>query len=229
MSATRIKICGMTRREDVRLAGELGVDALGLNFLKGPRQIGLAKARELLAVLDREVIPTMVAVGLCGVPCAEMPDCLTAGQVAAETEIRRFQVYGREQALLLNDDESMPYWMVVPVGNREHLAELSVFLSVENFHPQAIVLDTAVKGELGGTGQSFNWQWIAEAREAGELAGLPPLILAGGLHPDNVAEAIRIVLPYGVDVSSGVEVAGKPGVKDQVKMRDFVQAVRGAA
>jgi phosphoribosylanthranilate isomerase len=94
--------------------------------------------------------------------------------------------------------------------------------------PAAFVLDTASKTQLGGTGQSFNWHWIAEARAAGELTGLPPIILAGGLTPDNVADAIRIVRPYAVDVSSGVEVPGKPGIKDPLKLRDFIQAVRAA-
>jgi phosphoribosylanthranilate isomerase len=90
------------------------------------------------------------------------------------------------------------------------------------------VLDTSAPGLLGGTGKTFNWHWIAEARDAGELDGLPPMILAGGLTPDNVAEAIRIAKPYAVDVSSGVEVPGKPGIKDPVKMRDFIQAAKSA-
>src|SRR6185369_13376000 len=94
--------------------------------------------------------------------------------------------------------------------------------------PDALLLDTASKSALGGTGESFNWNWIAEAREAGELNGLPPIILAGGLTPDNVAEAIRIARPYAVDVSSGVEVPGKPGIKDPLKIRDFIQAAKSA-
>jgi phosphoribosylanthranilate isomerase len=94
--------------------------------------------------------------------------------------------------------------------------------------PSAYVLDTASPEKLGGTGQTFNWNWIAEARAAGELEGLPPIILAGGLTPENVAEAIRIARPYAVDVSSGVEVPGKPGIKDPVKMRDFIQAAQSA-
>ena len=91
-----------------------------------------------------------------------------------------------------------------------------------------LLLDTASAEKLGGTGKAFDWNWIAEARAAGELDGLPPLILAGGLTPDNVADAIRIARPYAVDVSSGVEVAGRPGIKDPIKMRDFIHAVRGA-
>jgi phosphoribosylanthranilate isomerase len=114
------------------------------------------------------------------------------------------------------------------IANRESIRQLRVRLERLALHPGALVLDTASNKALGGTGETFNWEWIKEARDAGELEGLPPIILAGGLTPENVAEAIRIAQPYAVDVSSGVEVVGKPGVKDPIKMRDFIQAAHGA-
>jgi phosphoribosylanthranilate isomerase len=127
------------------------------------------------------------------------------------------------------------YWSVCPIESRETLSSIkSLIIDLHGTtlklisYMDALVLDTAVKGHLGGTGQSFNWHWIAEARAAGELTGLPPIILAGGLNPDNVADAIRIAKPYAVDVSSGVEVPGKPGIKDPARLRDFIQAVCGA-
>ncbi len=116
-------------------------------------------------------------------------------------------------------------WLPLKVENRESIFQLNSRVARLGLRPGAILLDTAHENKLGGTGQSFNWHWIAEARAAGELAGLPPIILAGGLTPDNVADAIRIAQPYAVDVSSGVEVVGKPGIKDPIKMRDFIQAV----
>jgi phosphoribosylanthranilate isomerase len=135
---------------------------------------------------------------------------------------------------VLNLDTSVPVqdcpwtWLPVPVKDRASISELLGTLQRLFMNPGALVLDTAVPGHLGGTGQSFNWHWIAEARAAGELDGLPPIILAGGLNPDNVADAIRIARPWAVDVSSGVEVPGKPGIKDPFRMRDFIQAVRAA-
>lgn len=223
---TRVKICGITRAEDALAAAELGADAIGLNFLAGPRQIDIARGRSIVSELgEMPFAPTLVA--LCGLPSQRFPKSLTAGEVGGHLDIRRFQVYGTSQTKLLSDDGSPPYWLVCPVATREAITNVVVMLAVDQLRPQAILLDTASpSGHLGGTGKTFDWKWIAEAREAGELAGLPPLILAGGLTAENVGEAVRIVRPYAVDVSSGVEVAGRPGIKDPIKMRDFIQAVK---
>ena len=118
------------------------------------------------------------------------------------------------------------YWPVIHVDSRNDIRGLQDIWKPDDLIPPAILLDTAAAGKLGGTGQSFDWNWIAEARAAGELEGLPPIILAGGLTPDNVAEAIRIARPYAVDVSSGVEFPGQPGIKDPARIKAFVQAVR---
>ena len=106
------------------------------------------------------------------------------------------------------------------------LTDLGPTLTRLQLHPAALLLDTA-SPKLGGTGQPFNWNWIAEARAAGELENL--LILAGGLNPDNVAEAIRIAHPYAVDVASGVEYPNQPGIKDPARVKAFIQAVRSAS
>src|ERR1039458_3659245 len=94
-------------------------------------------------------------------------------------------------------------------------------LEIPNFHTDAFLLDSFVPGKAGGTGQTFHWALAVEAGKFGK-----PIFLAGGLTPDNVAEAVRIVRPFGVDVSSGVEQS--PGKKDPKKMRDFISAVRSA-
>ena len=148
--------------------------------------------------------------------------------MANQLRVDRYQIYGQSELRVVDGDDGFPYWFVAPVATRQSIIDLAVLIGVERYCPRAILLDAASPSQLGGTGQSFNWHWIAEAREAGELDGLPPIILAGGLNPDNVAEAIRIARPYAVDVSSGVEVPGKPGIKDPIKMRDFIQAVHGA-
>jgi phosphoribosylanthranilate isomerase len=96
------------------------------------------------------------------------------------------------------------------------------------WRPRAVFLDAYEAGKAGGTGRAFRWDWVATAREGGRLKGWPPIILAGGLKPENVAEAIRIARPYAVDVSSGVEIDGSPGRKDPDKMRDFVQQAKSA-
>ena len=233
MARTRIKICGITRPEDAALAAELGADAIGLNFFAGPRKIDAYLARRIIdsipplvttvALTDR-MGETDKSAGVVGV--REFPS------VYPVLAIRTFQTYGIDLERL--DELGETFWPVCGVSGRDFSVQMLALTAnpgLRGIWPRsvsALVLETAVKGQLGGTGQSFNWNWIAEARAAGELEGLPPIILAGGLTPENVAEAIRIVRPYAVDVSSGVEVPGKRGVKDAGRMKAFVEAVRAA-
>jgi phosphoribosylanthranilate isomerase len=226
MPRTRIKICGITRPQDAALAAELGADAIGLNFVGGPRQISIRHAHLILPEVPLFVLPV-----------ALVKRAADASELWSDHDVRTFQVYGRDVVLHIRRSMMELYgiWGVLPVTSRDFLA-LNGLLNgpreIQANDPsldEALVLDTASPTQLGGTGQTFNWHWIAEAREAGELKDLPPIILAGGLTPDNVADAIRIARPYAVDVSSGVEVAGKPGIKDPVKMRDFIQAVQGVS
>jgi phosphoribosylanthranilate isomerase len=232
MARTRVKICGITRPEDAALAAELGADAIGLNFVGGPRRINIEQAQVICwANRDRTEVDNdgrpiggLEFIALCGVDRAQCPDVLAWYELARQTWPRAYQLYGQPREPLLT---SVPYWLVMHIADRNSIVEAAVAVGMMKTLPAALVFDTAAGGKQGGTGKSFDWQWIAEARAAGELEGLPPIILAGGLTPGNVAEAIRIARPYAVDVSSGVEVAGKPGVKDPVKMRDFIQAVQG--
>lgn len=229
MSSTRVKICGITRLEDAALAAELGAHAIGLNFVGGPRQLTEAQSNQIYwALYD--------------VPAAQRPQIVALVDIDRESpkdgpwhgHLQDFahspdawQVYTSSRERLLTSRRFLgpeTWWLVAPVHERQSLGELNVSLSIAGIVPTGIVLDTASPGLRGGTGQSFNWHWIAEARDAGELNGLPPIILAGGLTPENVAQAIQIARPYAVDVSSGVEVAGRPGIKDPAKMRDFIQA-----
>jgi len=237
MPITRVKICGITRAQDAALAAELGADAIGLNFVGGPR---LLNSNQAIAILDG-LPPLLTPVCLILLDDKTMPhfdDAVNAAEKKLHFKFwhRTRQIYGLTEALLAAmregfgppDPESTRWpdtWLPIAIKTRESLAQLSSRLLRLGIHPGAILLDTASE-KLGGTGQSFNWNWIAQAREAGELDGLPPLILAGGLTPDNVADAIRIAKPYAVDVSSGVEVPGKPGIKDPIKMRDFIQAAK---
>ena len=118
---------------------------------------------------------------------------------------------------------------VITIRNKGFTEQFKVISgAAESTSASAVVLDAYTAGKEGGTGKAFNWEWVAQARQEGRLEGWPRIILAGGLGPENVAEAVRIVRPWGVDVSSGVEIDGKPGRKDPERMRAFVQAARSA-
>ena len=236
---TRVKICGITRPEDATLAVEFGADFIGLNFIAGPRKVTPARAFQILQPLSE----SCTRVGLLN---SESPrvDAVDPLDDVHSLPLNIFQLYNynlSDPSFKTGPQEKFSYWFVRHVGSPEMLAQISRdwdgrlkhrrtrSLHLTAIEPAALLLDTASpSGQLGGTGHSFNWHWIAEAREAGELNGLPPIILAGGLTPDNVADAIRIARPYAVDVSSGVEVPGKPGIKDPIKLRDFIQAAKGA-
>jgi phosphoribosylanthranilate isomerase len=267
MPRTRIKICGITRPEDAQLAAELGADAIGLNFVGGPRQIGLETADNIEKVLppivERIALLSPSTVRAFFDRILEVKDAKKGLEVFGQwmsflrERITSLQAYDWQK--MVEDDHSIfatmstGYWAVVQVADRSFAREVTEKLAwyadrrwtcptpleddlSSQFYvpgipfrpPAALVLDTASKTQLGGTGETFNWHWIAEARAAGELTGLPPIILAGGLTPDNVADAIRIAQPYAVDVSSGVEAPNKPGIKDPLKLRDFIQAVHAA-
>jgi phosphoribosylanthranilate isomerase len=230
-------MCGFTRAEDVAAACELGVDAVGLNFVGGPRKISIEAVHEILervpAINVSEPMPRFdrapIPVALCFAPSKETYGALWPTQLGLP--FKRFQVYGQDTLGLLDQakrtDPLMQVWPVVHVSGPQDVSQLmqDVCNTAKLHNADALVLDTASKDKLGGTGQSFDWNWLVELQDNDEM---PPIILAGGLTPENVAEAIRIAHPYAVDVASGVEVAGQPGVKDRIKMRDFLQAVRDA-
>ncbi|MGH8282290.1 MAG: phosphoribosylanthranilate isomerase [Gammaproteobacteria bacterium] len=199
----RIKICGMTRREDVETAAHLGVDAVGLVlYPKSPRYLQLEQAKTLA-----EMAPAFITV-----------TGLFLNQ--AREEVERVLEHVRVDLLQFHGEETpgfcrsfgRPYIKAVPMGGG---ADLAVF--VQRYADAAgLLLDSHTSGHPGGTGVPFVWSSMPR------LAG-PTVILAGGLRADNVAAAIRVVHPYGVDVSSGVESA--PGIKDAAKMREFVDEV----
>ncbi len=227
MPHTRVKICGITSPEDATKAAELGADFIGLNFYKGPRRIGESQAIHVLHGLETEFPKGLRFVALVDGPSELFRR--VSELIEPLFQISVFQLYGDYSELpAASYFAGRERWGVVHVASPQTLVTLKDTVGTYRFEPNAILLDTASKSHLGGTGQTFNWHWIAEARAAGELDGLPPLILAGGLTPDNVAHAIQIAKPYAVDVSSGVEIPGKPGIKDPLKMRDFIQAAKSA-
>ncbi len=221
----RVKICGITSVADAAAAVEAGADAIGLNFVAGPRRIDVDRGHRIL-----QFVPPMITpVALVKVQEDRLADPLA--ELFGEFRLSHLQVYGdvTGRSLMLLAREGFRATPVVAVRDEAFADRPADWIVTDGpSRPSAIVLDTFDPGLKGGTGKAFCWDWVSAAREAGKLANWPPIVLAGGLNPDNVAEAIRIVRPYAVDVSSGVEIEGSPGRKDAARMRAFVHNARAA-
>lgn len=213
---TRIKFCGMTRPEDAMLAAELGASHVGVIFAESPRRVTAGKAVEILSGCRG---PRRV--GVFGqLPVTEV------ARIAAEVELDVVQMharFNRDDMLHLREIFDGEIWAVLPVdvAGRGLGEETLLVADVVD----ALVLDTSVMGRVGGTGMSFDWAAAAPAVKG--AARQVPIVLGGGLNPDNVARAIAELAPAIVDVSSGVERA--PGVKDPGLMRAFARAVTSAS
>jgi phosphoribosylanthranilate isomerase len=211
----RIKICGITHPADGRRAADLGADAIGLNFYNGSkRYVEEATAAAIL----RELPPFVEAVALF----VNLPLGQAIQVVQRFAGLRTIQLHGDQH----EPHAPHPYRLIpaFPVGDEAGLQRVTAYLDVcrsLGTLPAAILIDGQASGLYGGTGQPAPWKLLADFRP------LVPLILAGGLTPENVGDAIRIVRPYAVDVASGVESA--PGRKDAEKMRRFIDTAREAA
>ena len=215
---TRVKICGITRLEDARLAVALGADALGFVFVRASaRHVTLDAARRIADALP----PFVVRVGLF-LDASE--DEVHAALEALPDLVPQF--HGRESAARC-DALGRGYLKAIGVaGGLPSRDELDAFTRAEGF-----LLDSNAPGALGGTGHAFDWNALDAGAGVGTRSGAGtiggrPLVLAGGLHAGNVGKAVREVRPYALDVSSGVESA--KGIKDEGAMRAFMAAVREA-
>src|SRR5262249_16695441 len=203
-----VKICGITNERDARAAVELGASALGFNFCENsPRVVAPADAWAI-----RQTLPSNVEA--VGVFVDWKPTAVVA--LAKALELSAVQLHGDECPRHAGYcARSVTVIKAFRVGEEFSTAEMAKFRSASH-----ILLDAAVPGQYGGTGHTTNWEL---ARKAAERR---PIFFAGGLKPENVAEAILYVRPYGVDVASGVE--SRPGKKDLGKMREFFQEVERA-
>ena len=201
---TRIKICGITREQDVSSVAEYGADALGLVFYeKSPRHVSV----QLAAQLARSVPPFLTVVGLFVNPSVDY-----VREVLAKVPLDVLQFHGEEEPQFCRQF-GKPYLKAIRVKPGLDLVECAARYA----GAQGLLLDAFVEGTQGGTGESFDWALIPH--------DLPlPVILSGGLRAGNVAAAIRQVRPYSVDVSSGVEAA--KGIKDAAKIAAFVNEVK---
>ena len=201
---TRIKICGITSWEDAQAAVELSADALGFIFAESPRRIQPDDARRIIERLPPFV--TTVAV-FVDEQLEVMKNCLN------QTGCTAVQLHGQEPPFCI---PSLSGWKVIKAVRVRTAADLDSLVPYGEAH--AFLLDTYVPGKPGGTGVPFDWNVLASVKLK------RPVILAGGLTPDNLATALTTVRPHAVDVVSGVE--SSPGKKDRDKMRRFSQMVR---
>ncbi|HIE43375.1 MAG TPA: phosphoribosylanthranilate isomerase [Candidatus Omnitrophica bacterium] len=198
----RIKICGITNREDALLASSLGSDALGFIFAESERRVTPEDAREII----EELPPFIVKVGV-----------FVNEEIERVEEIAEFL---RLDVLQFHGDEPPSYTQKFKrrVIKSFRVRDGDSLKAISDYKVSAYLLDTYSPGVYGGTGETFNWDLAIRAKEFGTI------ILAGGLNPDNVALAIQKVMPYAVDVSSGVE--SSPGKKDPARLAAFIQKVR---
>jgi phosphoribosylanthranilate isomerase len=202
----QVKICGITNLEDAQAAVDAGVDALGFVFYPpSPRYVTPEQAAQVIQRLP----PFVTTVGLFVDVALD-----TVNDTAARCGLDRIQLHGRETPEFCSQ-VTRPVIKAFRIKNAESLAHLP------GYRVSAYLLDAYIEGALpGGTGASFSWELAAQARPYG------PVILAGGLTPENVEAAIAQTRPYGVDVSTGVEHA--PGIKEHRKVREFIARAKAA-
>jgi phosphoribosylanthranilate isomerase len=205
----RLKICGITKWEDAKLCADLGAHAIGLNFYEGsPRCVTPFAASEILRRLPHFIAPVGIFVNWTQAPIVALCKAL---------RLSAAQLHGDETPQVVDAvARRLPVIKALRLGQGTAAPEFSSFRSASAF-----LLDSAASGQYGGSGTTGNWHLARSAAQTQRI------ILAGGLTPENVAEAIRIVRPYAVDVASGVE--ARPGKKDPIKLRTFFEEVSRAS
>lgn len=201
----KVKICGITNREDALMACEMGADALGFIFYpKSPRFVSPEAAREIVIALP----PFLTTVGVF-----VNRDIKEINEIMHYCRLNAVQLHG-EESMDQCRDLSFKVIKACQVKEEQDLKGLTPFKG----YVQAFLLDTKVEGLYGGTGRTFPWEIALKARTLGNI------ILAGGLNAENIKLAITTANPYGVDISSGVEKS--PGRKDREKLADLMREIR---
>lgn len=214
---TRIKFCGITRVEDAMLAAELGADAIGMVLhANSKRRISRELAKEILKVLP----PFITPVGLF----VDAPPALIR-EIVDELGLRHVQLHGQEKPEIVAHLPGRVIIKVIHISRGQIEQSLAPWRNVPQV--QGLLLETAHPTQAGGTGIENDWSAIRDFQQQGGLEGMPPIIAAGGLRPDTVADVIRTLRPFAVDVSSGIE--SEPGIKSSQKMIDFIAAVHSVA
>jgi phosphoribosylanthranilate isomerase len=202
--SVKVKICGITSVADGLAAAEAGADMIGLMFYdKSPRHISIATAKQIAEAMP----PYLMKVGVFVNPEENL-----VMRAIGECGVSLLQFHGDEPSEFCTQFGLMNM-KAIRMRDAESLETLA------NYHTDAFLLDAYSRDALGGTGEKFNWDLAIQAQKFDK-----PIFLAGGLTPENVAEAVRKVRPFAVDVSSGVESA--PGKKDHAKVRAFIAAAK---
>lgn len=207
----RVKVCGITNEADALAAIECGADALGFNFFRGSkRYLDIKSAADWITKLPDGIIKVAVLVN---------PTWLEAIDVAKKGFISALQLHGDETPAFCQKlaERGISFAKALPVTEQESLVE------VPDFFTHTLILDSVSSHGFGGTGQTFPW---ALGQRFVKTHPTLRVILAGGLTPENVARAVQEVRPFGVDVTSGVEVT--PGRKNPGQLQAFIDAARGA-
>ena len=203
----RVKICGITRKEDALLAAGLGADAIGIvNVRESKRFTSLEEAKGIFHSVPPFVSRVIVIA----------PANLDEVRRVEETGADHIQLHGEESPEFvkeIRENSGLKIIKQIPVVDENSIESARIYSKIAD----AILLDTKVRGTMGGTGKTHDWSISRKIVESINK----PVILAGGLNPDNVAEAIKGTGPYAVDIASGVE--AKPGIKDPEKVRRFIQ------
>lgn len=209
-SVVKVKICGVTNVDDALHAADCGADMLGFNFYeKSPRYLEPSAARAIASKLPDRIEKVGVFVNMDGSRIAEFVDLIGLTAV---------QLHGDEDERFVDD---LRRRMDVHLIKAVRVDDTFQAESVSKFRVDAVLLDTYSTGQYGGTGNQFDWNSAIEAK-----AYAPAIYLAGGLTPENVADAIRTVRPHAVDTASGVE--SSPGKKDSKKVADFIRIAKNA-
>jgi phosphoribosylanthranilate isomerase len=212
---TRIKICGIKDKTHALAAVEAGADFIGLVFAPSQRQVSLAQAREIASAVKKSSDATKVVGVFVNAPSSQVNEladfcALDWVQLSGDESWEYCREVVRPVIKAIRIDQQSPKKLYADLSAGSKLLPAQGFITL---------LDSRVEGKFGGTGESFNWNL------AQEVAKRFPVIIAGGLDPENVARLIERVAPWGVDVSSGVETGG---VKDIVKIKAFIESVRKA-
>ena len=209
MNAVRVKICGITRKEDLDAATAAGADAVGfvVGVASSPRNLPLAEAERLI----RQVPPFVKSV------LVTVPQSVNDFAEYEKLNPDAIQIHGEDLHAAASVRLNLPNTLLIRAVNVQFAIDLDAVSKAANMF-DAVLLDSFADGRYGGTGMVHDWELSRHVKQAVQPK---PLILAGGLTPENVADAVRTVEPYAVDVSSGVE--QQPGIKSHQKIVDFIK------